>query len=125
MSDIKNLVEESFSEILEAINESDDHTVLTRGKPQPGMPKHYNDRVTQMFDQRHSTKGTMAKLKKGMSDHEKKHMKGAYFDDTHIVHRNSSKTMSNVLDHKKDKPKTYGEVRKEIQAHIAKHHPEK
>jgi hypothetical protein len=88
------------------------------------MPKHYNDRVTKMFDQRHTTKGTMAKLKKGMSDHEKKHMQGAYFDDHHIVHAKTGKTMSKVVDHEKDRSKTYGEVRKEIQAHIAKHHPE-
>ena len=120
MSDIKSIVESKFAE---ALNESDDQTVIHKEKFRPGYHGAYN--IPQMYQQRHTTKGTMTKLKKGMTPHEKKHMKGAYFDDVDIVHAKTGKTMSRVYHDHKDKPKTYGEVRKEIQAHIAKHHPEK
>lgn len=106
MQDIKKLVEETFLETLEVLSESDDHTVIDNRR------------------WRHSPDATMTKLKKGMSDHEKKHMKGAYTDGADIVHEKSSKTMSHALDDKGEKSKNFGQVRKEIQAHIAKHHPE-
>ena len=124
MQEIKKLVEETLLKTLEVLGESDDHPVMDKVKANPHMPKHYNDRMTKMHQTRHSSKGTMTKLRKGMSDHEKKHMAGAYFDDDHIVHSNTSKTMSKVLDEKGEKSKNFGQVRKEIQAHIAKHHPE-
>lgn len=119
----KESVKETFLETLEVLGESDDQTVIHKEKFRHDYHGKYG--VKQMYQNRHTTKGTMAKLKKGMSDHEKKHMKGAYMDDVDIVHAKTGKTMSSVLDHKNDKPKSYGQVRKEIQAHIAKHHPEK
>jgi len=119
MTDYKQLVEES---ILVYLSENDDHTVLVKEPPNPFSPD-----AKRMHTLRHSSRGTMTKLKKGMSDHEKKHMSGAYMDDTAIVHRKTGKTMAHVMrfNGKDTKPKTFGEVRKEIQAHISKHHPEK
>ena len=114
-----------LKEELSILHESDDQTVLT------GPYKHRLNPDATYHQLRHTEKGTMAKLKKGMTDHEKKHMKNAYMDDTDIVHAATGKTMSRTIhfglgkDGKGKKSKTYGEVRKEIQAHIAKHHPEK
>ena len=121
MSDIKSLVENIFLEALEVLSESDDEHVLEKEPFRPGWHK---DGRRQMMQQRHTTRGTMTKLRKGMSAHEKKHMKGAYFDDVDIVHAKTGKTMSRTYVDHKGKSKTYGQVRKEIQAHIAKHHPE-
>jgi len=124
MSDIKKLVKESFLETLEAMSESDDHTVLEKEPHRPGW-KGCDGKDRRMWQMRHSNRGALSKLKKGMTDHEKKHMKGAYIDDGDVVHRKTGRTMSYLLNHKNGKAKTYGEVRKEIQAHIAKNHPEK
>lgn len=66
----------------------------------------------------HKDRSMMSAIRKGMSDHEKKHMGGAYRDDTDIVHRATGKTMTSLHG------KTVDQARKEIQAHIAKHHPE-
>lgn len=66
----------------------------------------------------HKDKSIMSAIRKGMSDHEKKHMGGAYRDDTDVVHRATGKTMTSLHG------KTVDQARKEIQAHIAKHHPE-
>ena len=121
----KESIKETFLETLEVLSESDDQTVLT------GPHKHRFNPEATYHELRHTNKGTMAKLKKGMTAHEKKHMKGAYMDDTDIVHRATGKTMGRTMsfghgpDGKGKKSKTFGEVRKEIQAHIAKHHPEK
>ena len=115
-----------LKEELSILHESDDQTVLVHEPPNPFRPD-----ARRMHTLRHTQKGTMAKLKKGMTDHEKKHMKGAYMDDTDIVHRATGKTMGRTMSfgHGKDgkgtKSKTFGVVRKEIQAYIAKHHPEK
>lgn len=73
----------------------------------------------------------MNKLRQGMSHHERKHMDRAELGGpggwegrrVHIVHKDTGRTMSKMVDG--GKSKTYGEVRKEIQAHIAKYHPEK
>jgi len=124
MSDIQKLLKEAFLETLETVNESDDHTVLEKEPHRVGW-REFDGKDRRMWQMRHTNRGALSKLKKGMTDHEKKHMKGAYIDDSDVVHRKTGRTMSNLLDHKNDKAKTYGEVRKEIQAHIAKHHPEK
>jgi hypothetical protein len=102
MSHFKNLVEET---ILAILTESDD-APLTRKNDETG--KH---RLL------HTDRSMMTKIRKGMTDHEKKHMAGAYRDDTNIVHRKTGRTMASIHG------KTVGQARKEIQAHIAKHHP--
>jgi hypothetical protein len=102
MSYFKQLVEETIFNIL---NESDD---------EPLTKKHDDGKHSFL----HSKSSMMRKIKKGMSDHEKKHMSGAYTDDTDIVHRKTGKTMTSIHG------KTVGQARKEIQSHIAKHHPE-
>lgn len=102
MSDYKQLAEEI---ILDYLSESDD-APLTR-KREDG--KH---------ELLHKDSSMMRKIRKGMSDHEKKHMSKAYRDDTDIVHHKTGKTMTSIHG------KTVGQARKEIQAHIAKHHPE-
>lgn len=108
MSDIQKLVKEVFLEALEAINENDNQ-ILTR--PHPTRPGRH--------ELVHKDRSMLMKIKKGMSDHEKKHMSGAYRDDTSIVHKKTGKTMTTIHG------KTVGQARKEIQDHIAKHHPEK
>ena len=102
MSHFKELVEET---ILDYLLESDD-APLTK-KTDNG--KH------QLL---HTDRSMLTKIRKGMSDHEKKHMAGAYRDDTDIVHNKTGRTMTSIHG------KTVGQARKEIQAHIAKHHPE-
>jgi len=104
MESFKTLIEEFVEDQLaEAIG---DDTPLTR-KTADG--KH------QMM---HKDKSAMRAIRKGMSDHEKKHFGGAYRDDTDVVHKATGKTMTSLHG------KTVGQARREIQAHIAKHHPE-
>ena len=67
----------------------------------------------------HTDRSMLMKIKKGMNDHEKKHMSGAYRDGTDIVHKKTSKTMTSIHG------KKVGQARKEIQDHIDKHHPDK
>jgi len=122
MSDIQKLVKEAFLETLETMNESDDQHVLEKEPHRIGMPK---DPDRRMWQNRHSNRGTLTKIKKGMTPHEKKHMKGAYLDDTDVVHGKTGRTMGHTLHHDRGESKTYGEVRKQIQAYIAKNHPEK
>lgn len=100
--DFKQLVEET---ILDCLRENDDEQLTAK----TASGKHAL---------LHKPRSMMNKIRKGMTDHEKKHMAGAYRDDTAIVHRKSSKTMTTIHG------KTVGQARKEIQAHIAKHHPE-
>lgn len=121
MSDIKSIVENVFLETLEVMNESDDQPVLEKEPHRVGWPKGGR----RMWQHRHSDRGTLTKIKKGMTDHEKKHMKGAYLDDTDVVHGKTGRTMGHTLHHDRGESKTYGEVRKQIQAYIAKNHPEK
>ena len=103
--DIKtsNAAMKEFVELDEAIG---DDTPLTRET---------SDGKHQMM---HKDKSAIRAISKGMSDHEKKHFAGAYRDDTDIVHKATGKTMTSLHG------KTVGQARKEIQAHIAKHHPE-
>ena len=105
MSNFKELVTES---ILDCLVESDNQ-LLTRPHP-TRAGKH---------ELVHTDRSMLMKIKKGMSDHEKKHMSGSYRDGTDIVHRKTSKTMTSIHG------KTVGQARKEIQDHIAKHHPDK
>ena len=102
MENIKKLVEETIWDIL---TENDDEH----------LTKKHSDGKYELL---HKDSSMMRKIKKGMTDHEKKHMAGAYRDDTDIVHRKTAKTMGSIHG------KTVGQARKEIQAHIAKHHPE-
>lgn len=118
MSDIKSIVENKF---IEALNESDDQPVLEKEPHRVGWPKGGR----RMWQHRHSDRGTLTKIKKGMTPHEKKHMKGAYLDDTDVVHAKTGRTMGHTLHHDRGESKTYGEVRKQIQDYIAKNHPEK
>ena len=101
MADYKQLVEES---ILDYLSENDDEH----------LTKKHSDGKYELL---HRDRIMMRKLRKGMTDHEKKHMAGAYRDDTDIVHPKTGKTMGSIHG------KTVGQARKEIQAHIAKHHP--
>ena len=68
--------------------------------------------------QLHKDRKIMSAIRKGLSDHEKKHMGRAYRDDTDIVHRDTGKTMASIHG------KTVDQARSEIRKHIAKHHPE-
>ena len=68
--------------------------------------------------QLHKDRKIMSAIRKGMTDHEKKHMGRAYRDDTDIVHRDTGKTMGSIHG------KTVDQARSEIRKHIAKHHPE-
>ena len=108
-----------LKEELSILHESDDQTTHVKGG------------IYGLHDTRHSHRKMMNKLRIGMSYHERKHMDRAELSgpggwegkSTHIVHGDTGRTMSKMVDG--GKSKTYGEVRKEIQAHIAKHHPEK
>ena len=102
-------IKPSATQVRESLNFSSDKQLLTR--PHPTMAgKH---------ELVHTDRSMLMKIKKGMSDHEKKHMSGAYRDDTDIVHNKTGKTMTSIHG------KTVGQARKEIQNHIAKHHPDK
>ena len=99
----------SFQQMRESLNFSSDNQLLT--KPHPTRPgKH---------ELVHTDRSMMMKIKKGMSDHEKKHMSGAYRDGTAIVHKKTSKTMTTIHG------KKVGQARKEIQDYIAKNHTDK
>lgn len=97
------------------LHESDDQTTHEKG------------RIYGYFTSRHSSNKMINKLSQGMSRHERKHMDRAETGrwqgkPTHLIHKDTGRTMSKMVDG--DRSKTYGEVRKEIQAHIAKYHPE-
>lgn len=92
---------------VDSFTHPDDHPLTSKNdRGGPGHKLNFSD------------KDIMRKLKRTMSDHEKKHMRGAYRDDSAIVHGKTNRTMSSIVG------KTTKQVRKEVQAHIAKHHPE-
>lgn len=106
MINFKQFLEEE-RELQEKIG---DDTPLTRA--------HKDDSGRERHSMAHSDRATMSAIRKGLSDHEKKHFGGAYRDDTDIVHRKTGRTMGTLHG------KTVGQARAEIQKHIAKHHPE-
>ena len=108
MEQFKSLIEEFVEDQLsEALGDND--SLTTARKDDNGRERHVLN---------HPDKRVMSAIRKGMSDHEKKHFSGAYRDDTDIVHKKTGKTMGSIHG------KTVAQARAEIQKHIAKHHPE-